>query len=247
MSPVEVGAGPPRAPRPVDVSVVVPVLNEEKWLPRLLQSLAAQSVGVAEVIVVDAGSTDGTARIAREWGATFVEGGGLPGVSRNLGAERARGEWLLFLDADVRLPPAAVEEALSQAGSRPFDAASTAFVPDGDDRLVRLQHRLSSEYFWLSSRLGWPHSIGAFLLVRRTLHRAVGGFDPGITVAEDQDYVVRLSGAGRYRFLRSPVVEIAQRRFDARGLWRMSVVWLGVEAHRLLLGEIRHDRFGYFR
>jgi len=100
--------------------------------------------------------------------------------------------WLLFLDADVRLPPTAVEEVLSQAERRGLDAASTAFVPDGDDGLVHLQHRLSSAYFHWSSRLGWPHSIGAFLLVR-------------------------------------------------------SAKWLGIEVHRLLLGEIRHDRFGYFR
>lgn len=246
-APAREGRFPPDARAYADVSVVVPVLNEEAWLPRLLKSLANQTVGVAEVLVVDAGSVDGTARVAREWGVTFLEGGGLPGPSRNLGAARARGEWLLFLDADVRLPPTAVEQILAQAEGRPFDAASTAFVPDGDGWLVRLQHRLSWEYFWLSSRLGWPHSIGAFLFVRRSLHRDIGGFDTSITVAEDQDYVVRLRRAGRYRFTRHPRVEIAQRRFDARGLWTMSAKWLAIELHRLFLGEIRHDRFGYFR
>lgn len=230
-----------------DVSIVIPVLDEERWLPRLLDSIAAQTVAVAEVIVVDAGSTDGTVAVARARGATVVEGGGLPGVSRNLGAERARSEWLLFLDADVRLPPTAVEVMLSQMERRRLDAASTAFAPDGDRALVGLQHRLSSWYFRASSRVGWPHSIGAFLFVRRDLHRRIGGFDTGVTVAEDQEYVVRLSRVGRYHFARRPVVEIAQRRFDDHGFWKMSLKWLAIEAHRMLLGEIRHDRFGYFR
>lgn len=230
-----------------DVSVVIPVLNEASWLPRLLDSIEAQTVGVAEVIVVDAGSFDGTVAVARARGATVVEGGGLPGFSRNLGAERASSEWLLFLDADVRLPPTAVEVMLSQMERGRLDAASTAFAPDGDRLLVQIQHRLSSWYFRASARVGWPHSIGAFLFVRRTLHHRIGGFDSGVTVAEDQDYVVRLSRVGRYRFARRPVVEIAQRRFDDRGFWAMSLTWLAIEAHRMVLGEIRHDHFAYFR
>lgn len=229
-----------------DVTVVIPVLDEERWLPRLLDSIAAQTVGVAEVIVVDAGSRDGTVALARARGATVLEGGGLPGFSRNLGAARASGEWLLFLDADVRLPPTAIEVMLSLAERRGLDAASTAFAPDGNRWLVEVQHRLSSGYFRLSSRLGWPHSIGAFLFVRRILHERIDGFDPEVTVAEDQDYVVRLSRIGRYRFTRRPVVEIAQRRFDDHGFWKMTLKWLVIELHRVVLGEIRHDRFGYF-
>jgi glycosyltransferase involved in cell wall biosynthesis len=229
-----------------DVSVVVPVLNEEAWLPILLASLDAQTVGVREVLVVDANSQDRTREVARDAGAEVVTGGGLPGFSRNLGARKASGRWLLFLDADVRLPPTALEEILDESRRLKFDAASTAFEPDGRGWGVRIQHRLSSEYFWLSSKLGWPHSIGGFLFVRRDLHDRIGGFDASVTVAEDQDYVVRLRKAGRYAFTRRPIVEIADRRFHAQGLGRMSLKWLAIELHRLVLGEIRHDRFRYF-
>lgn len=234
------------APRHADVSVVVPTLNEERHLPLLLDSLAAQTVGVREVLVVDAGSTDATREVAEAAGALFVPGGGLPGISRNIGAGRATSTWLLFLDADVRLPPRAVETIVAEVDRRRLDAASTAFVPDGRGLGVRLQHWLSKEYFWATSAVGWPHSIGAFLFVRRALHLEIGGFDQAIMVAEDQDYVLRLHRAGRYAFSRRPVVEIATRRFDEEGLLKMSAKWLGIEAHRLLLGEIRSDRFHYF-
>lgn len=228
------------------LSVVIPVLNEEACLPVLLDSLEAQTLPPEEILVVDGGSTDGTHRIAEERGTVLLRGGSLPGISRNYGAEWATGEWILFLDADVRLPADAIETAFAEMDRRRLDSASCAFRPDRDHWGVRMHHRLSSEYFWLASHLGWSHSIGAFLLVRREHHCRIGGFDHGIQVAEDQDYVLKLNRVGRYGYLRRPVVEIATRRFDQEGFMRQSLKWLGIEAHRLVLGEIRTNRFRYF-
>jgi GT2 family glycosyltransferase len=230
-----------------DIAVIIPTLNEEQYLPTLLDSLAAQTVRAREVLVVDAGSHDGTHAVAQRAGARFVEGGGMPGFSRNLGGKLVANEWLLFLDADTKLPPDALETILEQARARNLDAASCAFVPDTRAWLVRLHHRLSWEYFWLSSKVRWPHSIGAFLFVRRSLHEKIGGFDQTVRVAEDQDYVRRLARAGKYAYCRRPVVEIAVRRFTEEGFLKMSVKWLGIELHRLFLGEIRGDYFRYFK
>lgn len=238
--------GAPGGVNAPEISVVIPTLNEEAYLPALLDSLAAQSLPVLETLVVDAGSTDGTESVARARGAMFIAGSGLPGPSRNLGVRHARGGWLLFLDADVRLPPDALEDIVREVRVRRLDAASCAFVPDRGGWAVRAQHRASAEYFWLSTKLRWPHSIGGFVFVRRSLHEAVGGFDETVIVAEDQDYVLRLSRTGRYGFARTPVVEIATRRFTEHGLARMSLKWLAIEAYRLTRGEIRDDRFRYF-
>ena len=195
---------------------------------------------------MDAGSVDGTQDIARERSVTLLDGGGLPGPSRNLGARHARGEWILFVDADVRLPPDAIEVAFGEMRRRRLDSCSTAFRPDQGGVGVRLHHRLSSDYFWLSSKVGWCDSIGAFLLVRKADHDAVGGFDTTILVAEDQDYVMKLNRVGRYGYLRRPVVEIATRRFETEGFVRMSAKWIRIEFHRLFFGEIRSDRYRYF-
>lgn len=227
------------------VSVIIPALNEAGYLPALLDCLASQTVSPGEVVVVDGGSTDATPELARRWGARILHGG-LPGVSRNVGAASALGDWLLFLDADVRLAPDALEVAHAAVKRSRLDAASTWFVPDSRAPFLRLNHWVSSQYFRLSSRLGWAHSIGAFLLVRRTLHERIGGFDTSIRVAEDQDYVLKLARQGRYRFLRRPVVEIAARRFEKQGGLSQSLKWLGIELHRLLLGEVRGDYFRYF-
>lgn len=227
------------------VSVIVPTLDEERYLPTLLASLEEQTIPVHELIVADADSTDRTPSIARAAGARVVQGGH-PGEGRNEGARHATGEWLLFLDADVRLPPAALEEAFTEMEREKLDSASCWFVPDSRDPFLRFNHWFSSHYFRLSSKLGWPHSIGAFMLLRRAHHEQIDGFDRTILVAEDQDYVRRLSKIGRYGFIRRPVVEIAARRFEAEGSLWMSIKWLGIELHRLVIGEITGDYFRYF-
>jgi glycosyltransferase involved in cell wall biosynthesis len=226
--------------------VVVPALDEEAYLPVLLESVQAQTLPVHEVIVADAGSRDGTVGVARAAGATVVEGGH-PGLGRNAGAEAASGDWLLFLDADVRLPPDALETAFQEMEREGLEAVSCWFVPDAGGPALRLNHWLSSFYFRVTSRVGWPHSIGAFLLLPTHIHREVGGFDLSIQVAEDQDYVRRIARVVRYGFLRRPVVEIAARRFEAEGGIVMSLKWLGIELHRLVIGEIRGDYFRYFK
>ena len=236
-------AGSASAPR---VSVVIPTRNEERYLPVLLASLAAQTLPVHEVIVADAGSTDATPRLADEAGARVVPGGH-PGFGRNEGAQAATGDWLLFLDADVRLPPDALEVAFREMAREGLDSASCWFAPDSRRAFLRLNHWLSSHYFRLTSKAGWPHSIGAFLLLPKRRHDEIGGFDLSIKVAEDQDYVRRLARTGRYGFLRRPVVEIAARRFDAEGSFLMSLKWIGIELHRLILGEIRGEYFRYFK
>ena len=83
-------------------SVVIPTFNEEKYLPLLLKDLESQTFKDFEVIVSDANSTDSTRSIAKNYGATVCDGG-LPSVGRNNGAKIAKGDILIFLDADVRI------------------------------------------------------------------------------------------------------------------------------------------------
>lgn len=227
------------------VSVVVPALNEEAWLPGLLESLAVQTHPAHEIIVADAGSSDRTAEIAIAGGATVVPGG-MPAEGRNAGAEVASGEWLLFVDADVVFAPDTIATALARARQGRLDGMSCAFVPDVRTRFLRFNHWVSSWYFRITTALRWPHSIGGFLLVTREMHERLRGFDTSITVAEDQDYVRRMARIGRYRFLMEPVVQIAARRFEATGGLAMSLRWVLIDVHRLLLGEIRGDYIPYF-
>ena len=228
------------------ISVVIPTLNEERYLPFLLSDLGSQTIPVHEVIVADAGSSDATVAIAECQGALVVPGGH-PGVGRNRGAEAATGDMLLFLDADIRLESSGLEVALDMLTRNRLDAVSCWFRPDHSAPFLRLNHWMSCQYFRLSSKLGWPHAIGAFLLLPRSLHDEIGGFDTTVRVAEDQDYVRRVAKVARYGFVRQPVVTVATRRFETEGNLGTSLKWLGIELHRAALGEIRGEYFRYFK
>lgn len=235
-------------PRPAlpQVSVVIPAKNETAALPRVVADLRAQTIPPLEIVVADANSRDGTPDLARELGCAVVTGG-LPAEGRNRGAARARGEWILFVDADMGLEPDALETAMRACERRRLDGISAWFKPDHGGWLLRLSLYLSNWYFYLTSKVGWAHSIGGFILVRRETHDALGGFDTSILVAEDVEYTLRLGRYGRYAYLRRPVVEFAVRRFDKEGTWSMNLKWIGIELHRIFLGEIRKDTFRYFK
>src|SRR5258706_4031142 len=95
-----------RAIMAIRFSVVIPALNEEKFLPKLLASLAAQTVKDFEVVVVDGSSKDKTVTVARSFAkklpklqVVVSKVASLP-LQRNLGAKKTTGEWLIFIDAD---------------------------------------------------------------------------------------------------------------------------------------------------
>ena len=86
-------------------SIVIPALNEERYLPRLLESIRRQDFDDHEVILVDSDSDDNTVDIAKSYGCRVLSGKrGNPGINRNIGAKHARGEHIIFFDADVVLP-----------------------------------------------------------------------------------------------------------------------------------------------
>ncbi len=84
------------------LSIIIPTYNEEEHLPVLLESIKQQDFRDYEIIVADANSKDNTVNIAEEYGCIVVEGG-MPAVGRNNGAKVAKGEYLLFLDSDLKL------------------------------------------------------------------------------------------------------------------------------------------------
>jgi glycosyltransferase involved in cell wall biosynthesis len=101
------------------LSVVIPVRNEARRLPSLLADLAqAPQELLGEVWVVDGGSGDGSARLARLAGARVLQGPPCRGQQLRSGADTSQGGWLLFLHADARLPPdwpAAVRQAMASS------------------------------------------------------------------------------------------------------------------------------------
>ena len=163
------------------ISVIIPVYNGEKFLPGCLDALASTSYQHYELIVVDDCSTDGSARISREKGAVVLEMSRQsgPGGARNLGARKARGEVLLFVDADVVVKPGTLErvaanfmghpELAAVFGSYDDEPAEKNFISQYKNlfhRFVHQQARSEAETFWAG--------CGA---VRREVFLALDGFN----------------------------------------------------------------------
>jgi glycosyltransferase involved in cell wall biosynthesis len=194
------GAGGGDAPR---VSVVIPALDASAWIDDQLAALADQDVPVPwEVVVADNGSTDDTAARAEAWGdrlpVRVIDASGRRGINhaRNRGAAEARGELLLYCDADDVVHPGWVaafwrarddwDVAGGQVdGATLNDATALARHPDG-----RVSRGLAT-FGWL------PTFMGCNFAVHRTVHTKLDGFDETfVEGCDDIDFAFRAQLAG---------------------------------------------------
>lgn len=219
------------------ISVVIPAFNEEKLLPRLLASIRKQDFTDYEVIVADARSTDGTRKIARLFGAKVVTGGP-PGIGRNRGAARARGDFLFFLDADVKLPRGFLRDAYAEMQGRFIDLATCEIRPLSSLLIDRVLHRLLNVTIRMGQHTRYPHAPGFCILISRRLFERIGGFDERLRLAEDHDLVVRASQYRPLRVLDSVSLWVDVRRFRKEG--RLSYVGkvISTELFRFFRGGI---------
>ncbi|NNF38887.1 MAG: glycosyltransferase [Gemmatimonadetes bacterium] len=229
----------------------MPVLNGMSLLPQSVAALEGSDIDPTlwRLLVVDDGSTDGTADWVREQGhdVVTVAGGPLgPGAARNLGAARAEGDLLLFVDADVCVHPDALRRFLRRFDREPrlgaafgaYDARPTApgFVSQYRNlyhRYVHLRGAGDAETFWAG--------CGA---VRREVFASVGGFDierfprPQI---EDIELGYRIRDAG-WRIALDPDIQSTHlKRWTFWSMVRTDLFDRGVPWMRLLLAEPRPE------
>lgn len=231
------------------LSIIIPTLNEETFLPKLLDSLNKQTFRDFEVIVADALSQDKTRAIAAEHGCRVVDGG-LPAAGRNNGAAAARGELLLFLDADVVLnDERMLEKTVGEFKSLNLDLATGFIAPFPRDLADVFMCGFYNFYIYITQKI-FPHAHGFFIIARRSIHNAIKGFDPEVLLAEDHDYAQRAVKAGAvFGVLRSVRINVSARRFARDGHLRTSIRYVLCEIYMWFFGSVKTDifryRFGY--
>ena len=225
------------------VSVVVPVLDEADGIGALLDHLAALP-GDLEVIVCDGGSRDATVALAEAHPLAPRVLCTPPGRARqqNAGAAVARGDALVFLHADSRLPVTAYAALCAALRDPACPGGNFALRFDGEDPFSRY---LTAHYA-VQRRFGVYYGDST-LWLRRGAWDALGGFEP-LPVMEDYALVRRLERLGRTACLPGPA-RTSSRRWLAAGVWRTAASWVvirylwiaGVPAERLA-GLYRHIR-----
>jgi glycosyltransferase involved in cell wall biosynthesis len=220
------------------ISVIIPAHNEERYLKRTLESLQHQNYGWFEVIVVANGCTDRTREIARSrCHRLIVLSQKSLGVARNLGARMARGELLLFLDADTLLEPMALR-VIAESFTESFAAGTVHGRPDASRLAYRLIYGLKNFLHRWSLH---PGSSGVILCWKEHFV-SVGGFDEALQVRENSELLKRLLRFGSYKYVADASATTSMRRYDRCGLTRVVWLWfrLWVES---FLGDLRRRQY----
>ena len=199
------------------ISIIIPTYNEEDYLPILLESIKSQKYDDYEIIIADAQSTDKTREIAENYGCIIVDGG-MPGVGRNRGAEVAKGEYLLFLDSDLKLLDNFLEDMLNEFEEKELDIAIGQMEALTDDKTVKTLHNMANTFMKASEKIK-PHGAGCYgIITKKELHDKIGGFDEKLTFGEDTDYIERIGKGRNFKVLRTVKVGVSTRRLDEEGL-----------------------------
>jgi len=211
------------------ISVIIPTLNEEDYLPLLLTDLSKQTNKNFEVIVVDAQSEDTTKQKASKFkgklNLRFFE---MPrdGVSfqRNFGATKAKADFLFFLDADSRIKSDVIEKILDHIKKEKkllylpvVQSSNPGFVYTG----LVLFAVYSVRFLQL---FGKPLSLGPNIVINKNLFEKIGRFDTSIAIAEDHNLVIKAYKKGvKAAILPDIKCVFSMRRLEREGV--ISVLW----------------------
>ncbi len=198
------------------ISIIIPVLNEEKFLPATLAN--TQLGKEVEVIVVDGGSQDGSAQLAQSLGMKVLSARGGRASQMNAGALAATGDILLFLHADTLLPKE-FDALVRQAMKQPL-AIAGAFALRIDTSLFGLR-AIESGVNWRSRWLQMPYGDQAIFLKTKVFHD-MGGFQT-LPIMEDFELMLRLRRKGRIVIISVPVLT-SGRRWQKLGVMKTTLI-----------------------
>ncbi|MCL4374642.1 glycosyltransferase [Patescibacteria group bacterium] len=232
-------------------SVVIPSLNEEDNLPILLQSIVHQTDRDFEATVCDSGSTDATKSKAEAFAGKiprfrFVEHRCKNvGAARNYGAQLARGEFLVFFDADVEVSPDFLAGIRRHINQHHLDDLTIWNRPKHTNWVGKLILYLLNLNLSLFQHIK-PAANGPCIIMRRSLFERLQGFDESIVFGEDFDLIQRAGKLkARFAVFRQPIIYVSTRRFEKEGLLYSLFKSIKALIHMLIIGPIRTPIFHY--
>lgn len=211
------------------VSIVITTKNEEEVLKTLIESIFKQTYRYIEIILVDNRSSDNTLDIARKFKKVEIyQHGPERSAQRNFGAKNSKGEYLLFLDADMELAPDVIKNCVDVAKRGRF---SGVVIPE-QSVAVNFWGRVKAFERSFYSEKGDPVTDAARFFSRQVFYKA-GGYDESITGPEDWDLPDRIREAG-YRIGRSSEkIYHHEHNVSLTGLFKKKFYY-GLNAHKYL-------------
>lgn len=223
------------------LSIIIPTLNEEDYLPFLLESIKKQGFSDYEIIVSDAGSSDNTLSIAKKHSCKIARGG-LPSRGRNEGAKIAKGSIFLFLDADVILPPFFLSQVMVEFEKRNLSIAGFLIFPILGNAIDRFFYFLFRLWLILTQKV-LPWSAVA-IMAKKGVHDAIGGFNEASMFMEDCYYARRAGKISRYGLIKTSCFT-STRRYEKDGRLMTYLKYILGFCYIIFIGPVTSDMFGY--
>ncbi len=201
------------------ISIIIPVLNEEHTIGKLISELKKRSEdGNCEILVVDGGSRDRTREIAENAGANVIESEKKGRAAQmNAGAAVAKAEMLYFLHADT-IPPFGFDAYILNSVSDGFGAGCFSLRFDDPHPGLRF-------YSWFTKFGSTLIRFGdQSLFVKASVFEKVNGFDESLIVMEDQQIVREIRQVTKFRVVDKPVITSA-RKYRKNGVYRLQAVF----------------------
>jgi rSAM/selenodomain-associated transferase 2 len=222
----------------MDISIIIPVLNEEENLKVLLPYLKNNASGPLEIIVVDCGSQDATSLITQNENALIITSDKGRAKQMNVGASVASGEILYFLHADT-FPPKNFDALILNAIEKGYNA--------GCFRL-----RFDSKHWWLRLA-GWftRFNVKSFrggdqsLFVTKSLFEEIGGYDENYIIYEDNVLIAELYRRTKFTVLPKSVTSSARRYLD-KGIWLLQFHFWRIHFKKAL-GHSPEKLYAYYK
>jgi glycosyltransferase involved in cell wall biosynthesis len=197
------------------VTVVIPCYNQARFLGEAIESALSQTYKNFEVVVVDDGSDDHTSEVAARYGRVRLvrqENNGLA-AARNRGLAEGEGEYVVFLDADDRLLPDALEVGVRELEAHPdcafVSGHCTLIAHEGSHLTTPSQLCVDEDHYLKLLQICYIWAP-ASVIYRRTVFDSVGGFDSSVSAAADYDLYLRIARRYPVRCHEQAVVEYRQ-------------------------------------
>lgn len=237
------------------VSVIIPTLNEEFYIPILLQDLAKQKDKHFEVIIVDGNSADKTCEHAHKFGTILklkVLNTKKQSISfqRNLGAASAEGSYLIFIDADSRVSPQFISQFRTELKKTNFLIYLPTLIPQGSNPTDLFIFQLTNFLVEMSQSFGKPLPTGSAMIFQRDYFLHLGGYKEKPADSnffpEDHDIIMRAHDNGvKAKFLKQVKVRFSLRRINKEGRLQVYRKYLISAVQMVTKGKVDKNLFKY--
>lgn len=204
------------------ISVIIPTFNEGEGISELVTFIKhLRREEIAEILVVDGGSSDTTRQLARESGAVVISTDcRCRAIQMNLGARQAHGDTLYFVHADVKLLPSFIDD-INGVLTAGYDSGCYRYVFDSTKVILKV-NAFFTRFDSIMCRGG-----DQTLFVRRSIFEALGGFSEIYTIMEEYDFLIRLRKRFSFKIIQKDIV-VSSRKYSANS-------WIRVQIANLLV------------